>query len=406
MTITYADLKDACRPGGASVLSVTTELAPAGGPHVGVAPPRYVRGRDRDAVYAFEKRFVDIGDGGAQPVDAVLLDSKQSALNRLETALSQAIGDGLEPLASTPRIRVTYEGRVPVTDLDLPHRAFDGHIRAGTVAGEPVTKHPVYRAARNATNADARALLELSPASVVLGAWDSTRKSNQVRFRSALVGEVIGVLADQSGAGRKVDSRGGARFDAVAPSVRVPASQMRALMEAQRGELSQKNIEEIEKDIKKAGSGTVSAARLGLGNVPPSLDALGLVSCRRIIRSHVLSFAALRQIRFGLGAEGDVVARALLAAWALNGLARSFAELVLRANCDLVEVFAPAARLDGRYGAVREVEFPDIDTADGLLSEAIDAARTAGVEWSGNVFEVTGNPDVFHGIVAGDDEGQ
>lgn len=111
--------------------------------------------------------------------------------------LSLAIRDGDPLISLTPRIQVTYSGEEPVTCLDLPHRAFDGHIGAGTVAGNAVTDHPTYRAARDSTPANARALLELSPIGLVMPCWDSTRRSHQVRLRSALVGETIGILADQ-----------------------------------------------------------------------------------------------------------------------------------------------------------------------------------------------------------------
>jgi CRISPR-associated protein Csb1 len=53
---------------------------------------------------------------------------------------------------------------------------------------------------------------------------------------------------------------------------------------------------------------------LGLGGIPPTLDTLAGVACIRIIRSDVLSFATLRQIRFGADAEGNAACRALLAA--------------------------------------------------------------------------------------------
>src|SRR5439155_17240026 len=87
---------------------------------------------------------------------------------------------------------------------------------------------------------------------------------------------------------------------------------------------------------------------LGLGGIPPTLETLAGVACHRIVRSHVLSFAALRQMRFGAGAEGDAACRALLAALALNALARSDSELYLRANCDLRESAAPVVEIDQR----------------------------------------------------------
>lgn len=391
----------ACRPGGASVLTVTTELAPAEGGHGGVAPARFVRGKDQ-ATYAFETRYIGEGDE-ARAQRVVILDSKGSSLNRVEAALSQALEDDAEALKTLPRVRLTYPGRPPQHDYDLPHRVFDGHLRAGTVDGERTTAHPDYVAARNATAANARALLELSPVSLVFGAWDSTRKSHQVRFRSCLVGGTIGVLADQSERADQIDPRGGARVDAIAPSVRLDGGDLTEVLDQQRDELSAKNIGDIEAEIKKAKGKPVSAAKLGLGNIPPSLSGLGLVACSRIIRSHVLSFSALRQIRFGLGPEGDAAARALLAALALNGLVRSYAELVYRANCDLVEKSAPVATLDARYGNTEDVELPTIEEADLLLVAAADAAREAGVRWEGQVLEVVGNPKVAGGIEADSD---
>lgn len=153
-----------------------------------------------------------------------------------------------------------------------------------------------------------------------------------------------------------------------------------------------------------AKKGTTSAAALGLGAIPPSLEELGLVACSRIIRTHVLSFSALRQLRFGLGPEGDATCRVLLAALALDGLVRSYAELTYRANCDLVEAGRPVAVLDARYGETLDVDLPEIGDADQLLSEAIAAAREAGVRWEGQVFEVTGNAAIAHGAADDVDE--
>lgn len=396
--LNYDVLEAACSPGGASVLTVVTELAPAAGPHAGVAPARYVSGDQ--ATYAFETRFV-----GGEPVKVVLVDSKSSSLNRVEQAVTQAIMDGHAVLSLTPRMMVTYEDRA-WSCLEAPHRFTDGHFRAGTVDGMPATDHPVYRAARDATPANARAVLELSPASLVLGAWDSTRRSNQARYRSALVGEVIGVLADQSDDGVRIPKRGGARRDEIAPSVRLNAQDMEELLKAQESELSPGNVEKIRKAIARAGRGTTSASPLGLGSIPPALETLGLVACRRIIRSHVLSFSALRQLRFGSPGDGDVACRALLAAWALCGLAHANQELLLRANCDLVEAQQPVVVLDGRNGTSVQIDGFDVENADELLEQAITrAVEAAGIRWEGQSFQITGNPLVHRGTVA-DDSGE
>ncbi|MEA5153442.1 type I-U CRISPR-associated RAMP protein Csb1/Cas7u [Raineyella sp.] len=397
---TYDRLAEACSPGGASVLTAVTELAPAAGPHAAVAPARYVSGNQ--ATYAFETRYIDDA-----PSAVVLIDSKPSQLNRVEQALADAIRDQDPILVRTPRIVVHYPER-DLADFEAPHRAFDGHIRAAMVDGKSVTQHPRYRAARDATPGDARALLTLSPVSLVLGAWDSTRRSNQGRYRSALVGEIIGVLADQSGNGTAVPKRGGARRDEIAPSVRVSPDDLDALVTAQEAELSPKNVEALRKAAEKARKGkqgTVSAAALGLGSIPPSLDTLGLVACRRIIRSHVLSFSALRQLRFGGPLEADVACRTLLAALALAALARANEELLLRANCDLVEVSAPEFKLDLRNGRAETIEPLDRGRSDALLTRAIDRAiDVAGIDWTGQVFEVVGNPIVHGGTIAEEED--
>ena len=398
-TLTYSTLVAACTPGGASVMTMRTELAPAAGQEAGIAPARYVRGNN--ATYAFETRFAtDPETDRAGAVKTVVIDGKGSSLNRVEQELSLAIRDGDPLISLTPRIQVTYGGEEPVTCLDLPHRAFDGHIRAGTVAGNAVTDHPTYRAARDSTPANARALLELSPIGLVMGAWDSTRRSHQVRLRSALVGETIGILADQSADATRIAPRGAARRDEIAPSVRLGAKEMTALLEAQEAELSLGNVEGVRKAITKAGKGTTSGSALVLGSIPPSLEGLGFVSCRRILRTTVLSFSALRQLRFGLGPDGDAAVRVLLASLALAGVARSYAELSFRANCDLVEIDEPTCELDARYGKKIHLTIPDIASADDLLRQAISEAVSRGIRWEGQVFEVVGNPIIAGGIIA------
>ena len=81
--ITLADLLDNLELGGGSVITSITELEPAAGPHASVAPAKFVDGSK--SVFAYENRY--IGDN-AQKV--VLIDSKQSELNRAEAAMNRA----------------------------------------------------------------------------------------------------------------------------------------------------------------------------------------------------------------------------------------------------------------------------------------------------------------------------
>ncbi len=397
--IKFEDLKKACASGGASTLVSVTELKPAAGEHASVAPAKFVEGNK--STFAFETRYID-----SEAARVVLIDSKQSQLNRAEAAIMQDIRAEHPVMRKLPRIEVTYENdgkSISYTDLELPHRFADGHIRAGKIDGQPATAHEKYRAVRNSTPADLSALLDTAPAAAVFGGWDSLRKKNQLRLRSALVGEIIGVLADQNLSGEaQLSRRGGARVDPLEMSVRLSAADMEQLVKSQEGELSDKFVSKRREDIKKAKKDTaLSGSVLGLGGIPPQLEALGGVACQKIIRSWVLSFATLRQLRFGKNEEANIAARALLAALGLSAIARAEQELYLRANCDLVEAEEPQVTLDGRYGNTRPLNHITVELADDLLAQAIDYAQSHHVaHWDGQILTVTGNPVILRGAVA------
>ena len=401
MTLTLDDLLAASSPGGASCLTSVTELQPAAGPHASVAPAKFASSRSEQGVFAYETRY----DEGAA-CDVVLIDSKQSQLNRVEQGLCAAIRDGHAVLSRLPRLVVSYTrggDAVELSDLELPHRAFDGHVRAGTIGDKPVTQHDAYRRVRDAHPGNARALLDTSPASLVFGAWDSSRAARQGRWRSILVGEIVG-FCEKPG---ELALKGGARIDPLGMRIELTGPALKDLADRQRAELSRKTYDKAVKAAAAAkGDKRAKASPVGLGGIPPTLEALAGVACRRIVRSHVLSFAALRQIRFGSNAEGDAACRALLAALALNGLARSDAELVLRANCDLVEAGPTRATVFGRVGAVSDVGPLSITAADDLLAAALaHAGHTAGIAWNGVTLQVTGDPEIMAGAVDEEAEG-
>ena len=406
--ITLADLIENVKLGGGSVITSITELEPAAGPHASVAPAKFVDGSK--SVFAYENRYIE---DDAQKV--VLIDSKQSELNRAEAAIEQGRQYGDEAAVKIPRAVVTYKtenGSVEYTDMELSHRIFDGHFRAGRVDGKPITENDQYRALRNCTPADMSALLNTAPATLLFGAWDSTRKSNQVRLRSALVGEIIGVLADQDpGAEHRQARRGGARVDAVAASVKLAPKDMESLLNDQANELSPGNLKKNRDAIaaaskaKNKDAAHVSASGIGLGSIPPVLEETGAVACRRIIRSWVLSLATLRQLRFGTDEKKNVAARALLAALGLNAIARAERELYIRANCDLIESAAPVVTLDQRFGEKKTFAPLTVKQADQLLLEAIKKAKEVGVaDWNGQTFNVEGNPSIIANATAEDAE--
>lgn len=398
--LTLDGLVEAVSPGGPSCLTSVTNLAPAAGPHASIAPAKFALRNSDQGTFAYERRYFD---GQAQ--DAVVVDSKQSQLNRVEQALREAIDDGHPALSRLPRLVVSYkrgDGVAEFTDLDLPHRAFDGHIRAGSVDGTPVTQLPAYRAMRDAQPGNARALLDASPTSLVFGSWDSSRAARQGRWRSLLVGEIIGFCPTPDR--QHPAMKGGARVDPVGMKIKLTGAALKELAEAQRDELSEKTYKKLLGEaVKGKEPAPVKPSTVGLGGIAPNLEALTGVACHTIVRSHVLSFAALRQLRFGAGAEGDAACRALLAALALNGLARSDAALVLRANCDLVEDGPTAVSIDQRGGERADLTPLTVASADDVLAAALaHAEQVAGVVWNGPVLRITGNPEIAKGAV--DDE--
>ncbi|WP_336704971.1 type I-U CRISPR-associated RAMP protein Csb1/Cas7u [Micrococcus terreus] len=398
--LTLDDLLTACAPGGGTTLLSETALRPAGGEGAVVAPAKVLDSRN-NATYAFERRMEEDAETSEMtPVWTVVIDSKQSVSNRDEASVVAARRDAETPegrlLLRVPTVEVEY-GNLTESDLTLPHRVFDGHIRAASLDGAPATQSEQYRALRDATKLNARALLEGAPTALVLGAWDATRKSHQGRYQTCLSGEVIGVLADQGqDPTNQVNRRAAGRVDPVAASVRPQPKTVERLVQDQSEELSEKLQKKILDEAKKKGASGSSMSTLGLGHIPPTLGELGGVSCRSITRRRVLSFAALRQLRFGGTTEQDVAARVLLAAYALLGMALSDRELYLRANCDLVEAAEPRVELDLRYGRTQELAPITVETAVNVFATAlVHAEKTAGITWQGQVLRLVGDAEII-----------
>lgn len=385
-TITLDALNEAARAGGPSALTSQTRLHPAGGEQATISPARYTS--RSGATYVFEDRFID-----GERVRTVLVDSRSSSANRLEDALALAIADGHPLLTRMPSIVVSYDrGDDDIqtyADYELPHRIVDAHVRLGSVDGAPVTAHPAYRAARNCTTRNLWDLFTLSPVSVLFGIWDSTRKAKQLRIPSAVVGEIIGVVGEA-----RPTKRSGARVDPVGASVTLDPAVARELAEAQADDLNAKKLD----GFRKAKS-PVKGSEFVIGAIPPGTEAIDGIAARDIIRTHVLSFSTLRRLGFGRGAEGNAAIRTLLAALALNALARSDAELYLRANCHLIESSPTEIVLDRRQGEREAFSALSVGEADTLLEVAYEQAhRLAGVDWSGQRLDVVGHPAIVAGV--------
>jgi CRISPR-associated protein Csb1 len=383
------DLYDHLKRGGAATLNhPATYSVPRGAV---IAPARYA-GRN-GSEFVFETRFVD--DAFRR---TVLIDSKQSQSNRAEEGLLAARRDGGTSMR-IPTIEVSYEGREPLADLSLPHRAFDAHVRFASQEGQPVVKQTWYQALRDATHADLSAVFVTGPAALAFGGWDSSRRSGQLRLRGLLVSELFGVVDERED---RLSRRSGARLDPLGQDFNISPEQFERLVELQREHLSPKLVQKLHKEletVRKKKAETISASDLNLGGIPPSLDSPFGVSVPEVRRARTFSLAGLRRLRFGADAGEDVAARGALLAILLVGVAYADADPDLRAYCD---VSAPSAQtlLDDE-----PVELDlSIAACEAFLATAVERLPER-LAWQGQVQHLTGDEALNRGAEdASDDE--
>lgn len=305
----------------------------------------------------------------------MLVDSVQSQANRLEESLLHAIRDGAVHI---PHIVVDFGDRVEglgnVTSLDAPHRVYDAILRDSLLDGVPFMKSEVGQRLAKARLDDAAVVLETSPTALLFGAWHSTGEGGGLgaKFARCLVSEIVGVdvpvetLENQRTGEvepRTLGRRTGSRIDPLGVLRKVEVFKGAAGWDVTTGGAG--------KNAKK-----VRPSEINHGNIAPTVAPLG-ATCDHLEHTFVLSFSALRRLRFG-GGERDVAARALLAALGLLAVAEQDVRgYSLRSRCDLVcdgRVPFEAVKSDGDTLAIEVSR----DAATRLCKEAIEGVRTAG----------------------------
>jgi len=357
-------------------------LQPVGGKGDKIFPPTYP---PSDAM----KRLM--GDKNAPPrhiiesrrtedeqVWCVLVDSVQSQANRLEECLLDAIHDGV-PI---PHVAVDFSssnlgGVEEITSLDAPHRVYDAILRDSLLDGEPFMKSEIGLRLAKAKAEDASALLEVSPTALLFGAWHSTGEGGGLgaKFARCLISEIVGInvptedIAVNQRTGdvevRTAGRRAGSRIDPLGVLKKV---------DVYKGDSGWDTTEEgAGKNAKK-----VRPSEINHSNIAPTIQPLG-VTCDHIEHSFVLSFAALRRLRFG-GGDRDAAGGSLLAALGLLALAEQDARgYALRSRCDLVCEGHQPLELVHPDGKANPVEV-DRDTARALYERAFERARAAGFD--------------------------
>ena len=368
-TFTYENLLASVAGDGVGIRA-RTRLEPLGGPGDKIFPPTYGVDARAETKYAMETRRVN-----GEDVPSVLIDSVSSQANRFELALLEAIRSDLDLLSA----------------LEVPHRVYDAVLRDSLLDGSMFRLSTVGHSITEATVKNAAALFHHSPTTLLFGGWDSTgpKGGRGSKFERAITSEIVAI-----GVQPGVKTR--SRLDPLA--IEKAAA---IIFESIDGTWT---IDEADakKDAKgnpivKAGGGDGPAGRpshINHGNVPPSIDdEAGGVTADEILAVTVLSFVALRRLRFPLDHTGAVVApakrreaeaaaHAALAAIGLAATVLAFEDgFDLRSRC----VLAPSASLEfellSRGGGEPERFTLDREEALALVKSAADGAAAAGLPW-------------------------
>jgi CRISPR-associated protein Csb1 len=392
MTVTFEILR-AVVANDAAVRRVQ-KLQPVGGAGDKIFPPTYPGERTRDPPrHVFEMRRF-----GDKNVLCVLIDSVQSQANRLEEALKIARSNGL----AFPVIAVDFSDTEvadigPITTLDAPHRVFDAIIRDSELRGMHFKDTDEGKRLVESKPQNARAIYEVSPTALVFGAWNSTQVGGGLgaKFPRSLVSEIIGVgVATESHidartgeiSDRPSGQRASSRIDplGIVSAVRVFKKQGASnewTVDEEKAE--KKNDEPILFAGRKRTGMAGRPALINHGNIKPSVDQLG-VSIDYAQHVFVISFAALRRLRFSDDLGADLAAQTTLAALGLAAVtAQDRNGYCLRSRCDLV----PEAKDQSNFEIVRadgqtEPIDLDFDIACRVVKEAAEAAKSAGIPWN------------------------
>jgi CRISPR-associated protein Csb1 len=363
-TLSLAELSAAISGGAAALRSITI-LQPVEGEGGKVFPATYAAGR-----YAVEKRRLRGDDGIEREVDCVLLNSVQSEANHAELALLDAIE---RKLIQLPLIEVDFteanrqfRKELPnLTSLEVPHRLADAILRDSMLAdGTRFSKSAYAERWRRSNPWNATAIYELCPTALDFGMWGSPEKPGGLgaKFERAYISEIVGVDA------LLVPERMGFRVDPLGASSKVPV-----VLTGDGG---------FQLATNKAKN-TLRPSELNHGNIVFE-SSNGGVRCRFAEQTSVVSFGALRKLRFPVDGKWDVrrddAARTVLAAIALcAGVLVTERATSLRSRCALRPLAPRVWELLDRPGRPARTFTIDGKGAAALLNEAVSAAD--GLPW-------------------------
>lgn len=363
-------------------------LQPVGGKGDKVFPPTYPgEGRNAPPQHIFERRRILDREAWC-----VLVDSVQSQANRLEECLLDAIRDGLHiPHVIVDFSESSLSGITQITSLDAPHRVYDAILRDSLLDGQPFLSKdsPKGKELIEASLANAAALLEISPNALLCGAWNSTGQGGGLgaKFARCMTSEIIAVdvpveeLVDRRSGEvttRTAGKRPGSRIDPLGV-----VSKVKVFKGSEGWNISKDGVGKSPKEVKPS--------EINHGNIAPSVQPLG-ITCDHLEHSFVLSFAALRRLRFGGTAEKDAAGRTFLAALGLLALTEQDARgYALRSRCDLVCDGASPLQVVHPDGTTRDISI-DRAGARELYKSAFAEAQDKGFTLTTEPLKLTPQP--------------
>jgi CRISPR-associated protein Csb1 len=406
-TITYQTLAEAVG-GNAVGFRAVTRLEPLGGPGDKIFPPTFgdpvplpapvgAEAVDRRRTkYAVEWRRVN----GTSRL-CVLLDSVASQANRMELALLEGYEGGE---LAFPFVRVDFTGETHedpaldlstvcgdgfITTLEAPHRIADALLRDSLYNGKPFRLSDPGRRFTEASPSNATALLDLCPASLLFGVWDSTGPKGGLgsKFQRAIVSEIVGIGTELgTKTASRIDPTGIEKTDIYEAKDR----EERWTTDPGRAKTQKGKPVPLKRGGEKAGTPAV----INHGNVKPSTDPeAGGVTIDYAEQVTVLSLPALRRLRISRGAAGahlegearrraELAARTALAALGLAAVAYQRENgYDLRSRCALRPLGPLAIELLPGDGGAPQPFALDRKAASGLLGDAAQAVQKAGLPW-------------------------
>ena len=383
--LTFERLRDAVAGDSVALRSRIT-LQPAGGEGDKIFPPSYSVDGRAEHKYAVEERQVGDGD---KTSTTVLLDSVASQANRAELALLEG-WEQEEIHFPVPYVDFSNDDGVTdydkLTVLDAPHRLADAIFRDSMLAGTLFRLSRVGRAITEATPRNATDLFRYSPTSLLFGMWDSTGPKGGLgsKFQRAYVSEIVGF---DVAVGRKVESRiDPLQIEKVAPEDKVFNSAEEAEVwttdpnEASTGTKGGPAFASRGSESGEAGQ----PSKINHGNIVPSIDAqAGGVTISKALQTTVVSFAALRRLRFkGFDRDAETAARTAVAALGVAAIAYQYEnDFDLRSRCLLLPTHPTRIEMLRRDGSAAEVVDLDRSAASEILSAAAKHSSDAGIGW-------------------------